>query len=103
MIDITRNFLKPSLNKVMGNCKQVRLDDEVPESEPDKLFLYCDGIIAHRNALEDRLTSIVGESAERKTITETATHLQTLLNWMNEDYEPIMKTIYPMLRAGNIT
>ena len=78
------------------------LAEEVPQIDPNMLFLYLEDIREYRKELRTKATSEKKKKA-RKVAAEQASHLKCLLKYIDKDYAATKKTLYPLLEAGNIT
>ena len=102
VVDIKSTFLKEALQEVMKDVKGVSLVEDQPSVDPNMLFLYCDELKAHVKTLKAP-SKKEKKRKVRKRLAKQRSHCRVLLKYLNQDYEETRKTLYPMLKAGNIT
>ncbi|KAF2817378.1 P-loop containing nucleoside triphosphate hydrolase protein [Mytilinidion resinicola] len=103
VVDIKSKPLRDALGEVMKDVKGVSLVEEQPSVDPNMLFLYLEEIKAHyKKTLKAQLKKEKKRKLKKKLSLQIA-HCKLLVTYINEDYEETKKTLYPMLKAGNIT
>ena len=102
VVDIKSNLLKEALREVMKDVKGVSLVEEQPSVDPNMLFLYADELKAHMKALKAKQKKEKKKKIKRR-LGKQRSHCKVLLKYLNQDYDETKKTLYPMLKAGNIT
>ena len=102
VVDIKSSLLKEALQEVMKDVKGVSLVEEQPSVDPNMLFLYCEELKAHMKTLKKKQKKEKKKKG-KKRVDKQRSHCKVLLKYLNQDYDEVKKTLYPMLKAGNIT
>jgi DNA polymerase III delta prime subunit len=103
VVDIKSKLLKEALMEIMKDVQGETLEAEEPSVDPNMLFLFLEDIRTHyRKTLKARLKKEKKRKA-KKRIRGTISHCRVLCRYLDEDYEETKKTLYPLLKAGNIT
>ncbi|KAI9693169.1 MAG: hypothetical protein M1822_005165 [Bathelium mastoideum] len=102
VVDIKSTLLKEALQEVMKDVKGVSLVEDQPSVDPNMLFLYSDELKAHMKTLKAN-SKKEKKRKIKKRLDKQRAHCKVLLKYINEDYEEVRKTLFPMLKAGNIT
>lgn len=103
VVDIKSKLLRDALAEVMKDVKGVSLVEEQPSVDPNMLFLYLEEIKTHyRKTLKPKIKKEKKKKL-KKRLTLQAAHCKLLTSYLDEDYQETKKTLYPMLKAGNIT
>ncbi|KAK5130925.1 hypothetical protein LTR08_001528 [Meristemomyces frigidus] len=103
VVDIKSKQLRTVLAEVMKDCKSVSLDAEEPTLDPNILFLYLEELRAH---YKKTLKVMIKTQKKRKVIKKLEQQkklCKSLVSFIDEDYADTKKTLYPLLKAGNIT
>ena len=103
VVDIKSTQLKAALLEVMKDCKCVSLEAEEPTVDPNILFLYLEEL---RTYYKKTLKAKIKAEKKRKMakkLEQQRSLLKTLVSYIDEDYADTKKTLYPLLKAGNIT
>ncbi|KAF2193097.1 hypothetical protein K469DRAFT_715133 [Zopfia rhizophila CBS 207.26] len=103
VVDVKSKLLRDALQEVMKDVKSVSLVEETPSVDPNMLFLYLEELKIHfRKTLKAQLRK-EKKKKQKKRISLQIAHCKLLACYLDEDYEETKKTLYPMLKAGNIT
>lgn len=103
VVDIKSKPLREALAEVMKDVKGVSLVEEQPSVDPNMLFLYLEEIYIHyKKTLKAQLKKEKKRKIKKRIALQIA-HCKLLVSYLDEDYEDTKKTLYPMLKAGNIT
>lgn len=101
-VDVKSKHLRDCLKEVMGDIKGINLVTEKPAIDPNMLFLYLEELRQMQQSLSSQAESI--ENKKEKKLTKLkASHLQILVEYLDEDFADTKKALYPMLEAGIIT
>lgn len=103
VVDIKNPLLKQALAEVMKESKTISLDAEEPTIDPNLLFLYVEQI---RTYYRKTLKSEIKKERKKKAIQRLESQralCKMLVEYIDEDYAEIKKTLYPLIEAGNIT
>ncbi|KAK3698941.1 hypothetical protein LTR37_016728 [Vermiconidia calcicola] len=103
VVDIKSKQLRDALAVVMKDCKSVSLEAEEPTIDPNVLFLYLEELRTYYK--KTMKTKIKAEKKRKlaKKLEQQRSLLKTLVKYIDEDYADTKKTLYPLLKAGNIT
>ncbi|KAK3713648.1 hypothetical protein LTR37_008342 [Vermiconidia calcicola] len=103
VVDIKSKQLRDALSVVMKDCKSVSLEAEEPTIDPNVLFLYLEELRTYYK--KTMKTKIKAEKKRKlaKKLEQKRSLLKTLVKYIDEDYADTKKTLYPLLKAGNIT
>ncbi|GAB7358946.1 hypothetical protein MBLNU230_g5022t1 [Neophaeotheca triangularis] len=102
-IDIRHVALRTVLQEIMKDCKSVSLEAEEPAIDPNTLFLYLEELRTHYKKV---LKARIEVEKKKKVIKQLKLQRalgKTLVEFLDEDYAQIKKTLFPLLAAGNIT
>ena len=99
-VDIKSKQLRTALSEVMKECKSVSLEAEEPVIDPNTLFLYLEELRAYCKNLKSKIKK---EKKGRKSLDQQRSLLKSLVKYIDDDYADTKKTLYPLLKAGNIT
>lgn len=99
-VDIKSKQLRAALSEVMKDCKSVSLEAEEPVIDPNILFLYLEELRTYCKALKSKIKQA---KKGRKNLEQQRSLLKSLINYIDDDYADTKKTLYPLLKAGNIT
>lgn len=99
-VDIKSRQLRAALAAVMKDCKSVSLEAEEPVIDPNILFLYLEELRAYSKTLKSKIKR---EKKGRKALEQQRSLLKSLVSYIDDDYADTKKTLYPLLKAGNIT
>ncbi|KAI9705356.1 MAG: hypothetical protein M1820_005186 [Bogoriella megaspora] len=102
VVDIKSKLLKEALQEVMKDVKGVSLVEDQPSIDPNMLFLYCDELKAHMKTLKTKQKK-EKKRKNKKRLSKQRSHCKVLVKYINQDYEETKNSLYPMLKAGNIT
>jgi hypothetical protein len=103
VVDIKSKQLRGALSNVLKDCKTVSLEAEEPTVDPNILFLYLEELRTHyKVTLKAKIKAEKKRKATKK-LQEQKQLLKLLVGYLDEDYADIKKTLYPLLKAGNIT
>ena len=103
VIDVKSKVLRAALQEVMKGCKSVSLEAEEPSIEPNILFLYLEQLRTYyKKTLQAKILTKKKRRATKK-LKQQRKLLKTLVAYIDVDYESTKKTLYPLLKAGNIT
>ena len=103
IVDIKSKQLRAALSEVMKDCKSVSLEAEEPVIDPNILFLYLEAL---RTYCKKTLKVKVKAEKKRKVakkLEQQRSLVKSLISYIDEDYAETKKTLYPLLKAGNIT
>jgi len=102
-IDIKSKHLRAALAEVMKGCKSVSLEATYPCIDPNTLFLYLEELRTYyKKTLKTKIKAEKKKKAIKK-LEQQRSLLKTLVAYIDDDYEDTKKTLYPLLKAGNIT
>ncbi|KAF2201271.1 P-loop containing nucleoside triphosphate hydrolase protein [Delitschia confertaspora ATCC 74209] len=103
VLDIKSPELRAVLQKVMKDVKGISLVSEKPVVDPNMLFLYLEELRTHyRKTLKAQLKKAKKTKGKKKLRLQIA-HCKLLVKYLDQDYAETKKTLYPMLKTGNIT
>jgi hypothetical protein len=103
VVDIKSKLLRDALQEIMKDVKGVSLVEEQPSVDPNMLFLYLNELKTHyRKTLRTKLKKEKKKKLKRR-LKHQISHCKLMAAYIDEDYEETKKTLYPMLKAGNIT
>ena len=103
MVDIKSKQLRAALQDVMKGCKSVSLEAKEPSIDPNLLFLYLDELRAYyKTTLKTKIKAEKKRKAVKK-LQEQRAQVKALVGYIDDDYADTKKTLYPLLKAGNIT
>ncbi|KAK4987024.1 hypothetical protein LTR50_004889 [Elasticomyces elasticus] len=103
LVEIKSKVLVDALQVVMKNCKSVSLEAEEPNIEPNMLFLYLEEFRTHyQKTLKPQLKQEKKKKLQRKIKLQIA-QVRVLVKYLDNDYTETKKTLYPLLKVGNIT
>jgi hypothetical protein len=103
VVDIKSKQLKEALMEVMKDVQGETLEADEPSVDPNMLFLYLEDLRTHyKKTLRTRMKKEKKRRNKRK-LKELISHVKILVRYLDEDYEETKKTLYPLLKAGNIT
>lgn len=103
VIDIKSKPLRAVLAEVMKDCKSVSLEAEEPTIDPNLLFLYLEDLRTYyKKTLKVKIKAEKKKKALKKLNQQRAL-CKMLVSYIDEDYAEIKKTLFPLLKAGNIT
>ncbi|KAF2467325.1 uncharacterized protein BDR25DRAFT_345066 [Lindgomyces ingoldianus] len=102
-VDVKSKPLRDALQQVMKDVKGVSLVEESPSIDPNMLFLYLEELKTYyRKTLKAQLKKEKKKKI-KKRLSQQISHCKILAAYLDEDYEDTKKSLYPMLKAGNIT
>nr|POE85431.1 hypothetical protein CFP56_43747 [Quercus suber] len=102
VVDIKSQQLRAVLQEVMKDCKSVTLEAKEPVIDPNILFLYLEDLRAHLKTLKKRIKAEKKRKVIKK-LTQQRALCKAMVAYIDEDYADTKKTLYPLLKAGNIT
>ncbi|KAK4932277.1 hypothetical protein LTR28_011431, partial [Elasticomyces elasticus] len=103
LVEIKSKILTDALQVVMKDCKSVSLEAEEPNIEPNMLFLYLEEFRKHyQMTLKTQLKQEKKKKLQRKIKLQIA-QVRVLVKYLDNDYAETKKTLYPLLKVGNIT
>ena len=103
VVDIKSKQLKTAMIEVMKDCKSVSLEAEEPTVDPNILFLYLEELRTHyKKTLKAKIKAEKKRKVAKK-LEQQRSLLKTLVSYIDEDYADTKKTLYPLIKAGNIT
>ncbi|KAF1823569.1 uncharacterized protein K489DRAFT_200064 [Dissoconium aciculare CBS 342.82] len=103
VIDIKAKQLRLALQEVLKECKSISLETEEPSVDPNVLFLYLEDL---RKYYKKTLKAKIKREKKKKIIKRLEQQralVKSLVGFIDEDYEKVKKTLFPLLAAGNIT
>ncbi len=103
VVDIKSKQLRSALSDVMKDCKSVSLEAEEPTLDPHILFHYLEELRTHYKKTLKAKVKAEKKRRVAKKLEQSRQLLKTLVHYLDEDYAEIKKTLYPLLKAGNIT
>jgi hypothetical protein len=103
VVDIKSKQLRSALSDVMKDCKSVSLEAEEPTIDPNTLFLYLEELRTHYKKTLKAKVKAEKKKKVAKKLEQQRQLLKALVGYIDEDYADIKKTLYPLLKAGNIT
>jgi hypothetical protein len=102
-INIKSKLLREALQEIMKDVQGETLEAEEPSVDPNMLFLFLEELRSHyKKSLKSRLKK-EKKSKNKKKIKNMIAHCKCLVRYLDEDYADTIKTLYPLLDAGNIT
>jgi DNA polymerase III delta prime subunit len=103
VVDIKSKLLKESLMEIMKDVQGETLEADEPCIDPNMLFLFLEDIRTYyKKTLKSRLKK-EKKRKSKKRVKGMISHCRVLCKYLDEDYEETKKTLYPLLKAGNIT
>ena len=102
VIDVKSKQLRAALVEVMKDCKSVSLEAEEPVIDPNILFLYLEELRSYCKSLKSKIKTEKKRKVS-KNLTQQRSLLRSLVDYIDEDYADTKKTLYPLLKNGNIT
>jgi hypothetical protein len=102
VIDVKSKQLRAALAEVMKDCKSVSLEAEEPVIDPNTLFLYLEELRAYCKSLKSKIRAEKKRKVT-KNLSQQRALLRSLVDYIDEDYADTKKTLYPLLKNGNIT
>ena len=103
LVDIKSKQLRMALQEVMKGCKSVSLEAKEPSIDPNLLFLYLDELRAfYKTTLKSKIKAEKKRKVIKKLEQQRA-QVKALVGYIDQDYADTKKTLYPLLKAGNIT
>ena len=103
VVDIKSKQLRAALAEVMKDCKSVSLEAEEPTIDPKVLFLYLEELRTYyKKTLKAKIKAEKKKKALKK-LKQQKSLLKALVGYIDDDYADTKKTLYPLLKAGNIT
>lgn len=103
VVDIKSKLLRASLQEVMKDCKSVSLEALEPHLDPNTLFLYLEELRTYYKKSLKAKTNAEKKRKAKARLEKQRLHLKTLVAYIDQDYEETKKTLYPLIKAGNIT
>nr|POE94388.1 hypothetical protein CFP56_16628 [Quercus suber] len=102
VVDIKSQQLRAVLLAVMKDCKSVALEAKEPVIDPNILFLYLEDLRAYAKTLRKQIRAERKRKVVKK-LTQQRRLCKAMVAYIDEDYADTKKTLYPLLKAGNIT
>jgi hypothetical protein len=103
VVDVKSKLLKQALMEVMKDVQGETLEADEPSVDPNMLFLYLEDIRTYyKKTLKARLKKEKKRKG-KKRVKCMISHCRVLCRYLDDDYEDTKKTLYPLLKAGNIT
>ena len=103
LVDIKSKLLRTALQEVMKGCKSVSLEAKEPSIDPNLLFLYLDELRAYYKTTLKAKMKAERKSKAIKKLGQQRAQVKALVGYIDDDYADTKKTLYPLLKAGNIT
>ncbi|KAK5175429.1 uncharacterized protein LTR77_000568 [Saxophila tyrrhenica] len=103
VVDIKSKLLRSALWDVLKDCKSVSLEAEEPTVDPNILFLYLEELRTHYKKTVKAKVKAEKKRKVAKKLEQSRQLLKIFVRYLDEDYADIKKTLYPLLKAGNIT
>ena len=102
VIDIKSKVLREVLRAVLKECKAVSLEVEEPTIDPELLFMYLEELRTHyRKTLKGQLKTEKKRKAIKRVETQRSL-CKALVSYLDTDFADIKKSLYPLIKAGNI-
>ncbi|KAG6004273.1 hypothetical protein E4U21_001285 [Claviceps maximensis] len=105
-VDIKSPLLRECLQDVIGTVRGVNLVQEIAKVDPNLLFLYLEDLRSHLRKL--KVVELVGQCEQDRRrnqdrLDEKREELTLLIKYLDQDYEKMKGSLYPMLENGIIS
>jgi hypothetical protein len=103
VVDIKSKLLKEALMEIMKDVQGETLEADEPSIDPNMLFLFLEDIRTHYKKTLKKTLRKEKKRKAKKRVRGMIGHCRVLCRYLDEDYAETKKTLYPLLKAGNIT
>jgi hypothetical protein len=103
VVDIKSKLLKEALMEIMKDVQGETLEADEPSIDPNMLFLFLEDIRTYYKKTLRKTLKKEKKRKAKKRVKGMIGHCRVLCRYLDEDYAETKKTLYPLLKAGNIT